>query len=154
MRPLLPRHCVSGLASRRQQAGAAMIEFAMVAIVFLAVLIGIMELGRWLFTLGAANEATRWGARLAVVCGSSEAALQARVAPMIRSTGTLSVVYPPSTCSTDCMVTVRLTGARFKPLIPLFPQSPDPDGWLMPDFSTSLPREAMGSEGANDVCPP
>ena len=157
MKLMLSRQSVKRVPSLHQQAGAAIIEFAVVALIFLTLLIGIMELGRWMFTLGAANEATRWGARLAVVCGSSQTAIQTHIGVMIRSGGTLSVDYPPSGCTTDCVVTVRLAGAKFKPLIPLFPQSSDRDGWLMPDFITTLPREAMGSEGStsatNDVCP-
>ena len=153
MKPCTPCHTPSRLALRRQQAGAMIIEFALIAIVFFGILLGIMELGRWLFTLNAAMEATRWGARLAVVCGPSTP-IQAHIALMIRSGGTLTFT---STCTPDCMVTVTLTGARFKPFVPFLPASPDPGGWLMPNFSTTLSSEAMGSEGSNastnDVCP-
>ena len=153
MKPLLPRAISTPLRSRRQQVGAMIIEFALVSILFLTILIGIMEFGRWLFTLNAAAEATRWGARLAVVCGSNETAIQTRIGVMIRSNGTLRISYPQSGCSRDCnMVTVTLTGATFTPLIPLIPAPAG--GWPMPDFRTTLPVEALGSEGtANDVCP-
>ena len=154
MKPLLPRSISSTVHSRRQQAGAMIIEFALVAILFLTILIGIMEFGRWLFTLNAAAEATRWGARLAVVCGSSSSqqAIQTRIGVMIRSNGTLRVFYPLPGCTTDCMVTVTLAGATFTSLIPLMPAPAG--GWPMPDFRTTLPVEALGSEGtANDVCP-
>ena len=153
MKPLLPRPISSPVRSRCQQAGAMIIEFALVALLFFTLLLGIMELGRWLFTLNAAAEATRWGARLAVVCRSSETAIQTHIGVMIRSNGTLTVSYPSATCTTDCMVTVTLTGATFTPLIPLMPAG----AWPMPDFRTTLPGEALGSEGstraANDVCP-
>ncbi len=161
MKPRVSRQPPSRKASWRQQAGAMIIEFALIAIVFFGLLVSIMELGRWLFTLNAAMEATRWGARLAVVCGNSgtpiQTAIQTHIQLMIRSGGTLNVTYPASTCTTDCLVTVTLTGARFKPFVPFLPASPDPGGWLMPNFSTTLSGEAMGSEGsnasANDVCP-
>ena len=157
MRPRTSRPTPSRKASWRQQAGAVVIEFALIAIVFFGILVGIMELGRWLFTLNSAMEATRWGARLAVVCGSTPTAIQTHIQLMIRSGGTLNVTYPATTCTTDCLVTATLTGARFQPFVPFLPASPDPGGWLMPDFSTTLSREAMGSEGSNastnDVCP-
>ena len=155
MNSLLPRPMSIPVRSRHQQAGAMIIEFALVALLFLTILIGIMEFGRWLFTLNAAAEATRWGARLAVVCRSSETAIQTYIGVMIRSNGTLRVSYPPPSCSTDCLVTVTLTGATFTPLIPLLPVPQG--GWPMPDFKTTLPGEALGSEGnssaTNDVCP-
>ena len=44
---------------RGRQRGAAIIEFALVAMIFFTLLIGVMEFGRWLFTLNAAGEATR-----------------------------------------------------------------------------------------------
>lgn len=146
------------LPSARKQAGAAIIEFAFVALIFLTLLIGIMELGRWLFTLNAAAEATRWGARLAVVCGSTEGKIQSHVAVMLRSgSGQIKVTYTPSACNTaDCMVTVRLDGAKFKTYIPFLGGS-----WAIPQFPTTLPRESLGTfpEGSppviptNDVCP-
>ena len=157
MNSLLPRPIYIPVRSRRQQAGAMIIEFALVVLLFLTILIGIMEFGRWLFTLNAAAEATRWGARLAVVCGpqSTQTDIQRHIGVMIRSNGTLRVSYPPSTCATDCMVTVTLTGATFTPLIPLMPVPQG--GWPMPDFKTTLPGEALGSAGGtratNDVCP-
>ena len=153
--------------SLRAQAGLAMIEFALVAIVFLAILIGIMEFGRWLFTLNAAVEATRWGARLAVVCGSPQDKIQSQVALMLRGGGNLSISmssaaadslpYPTTTCITsDCMVTVKLVGAEFKPMVPFLGGS-----WPIPEFTTTLSRESLAvfPEGNppvipnNDICP-
>lgn len=160
MKLMLSRQSASRVPSRRQQAGAAIIEFALVALLFFTLLLGIMEFGRWLFTLNAASEATRWGARLAVVCGSPADKIKTHVGVMIRSGGTLDISYPLSSCTTDCMVTVKLVGAsgapdshaQFTPLIPFLGGS-----WDIPQFSTSLPREAMGSEGStsptNSVCP-
>ena len=154
MKPLLPRLLSRRLAARRQQAGAMIIEFALIAIVFFGLLVGIMELGRWLFTLNAAMEATRWGARLAVVCGSTPTKIQTHIQLMIRSGGTLNVTYPAPGCATDCLVTVTLTGATFKPFVPFLPASTGDAGWPMPTFSTTLSSEALGSEGStNDVCP-
>lgn len=52
----------------RRQAGSAIVEFALVAVLFLTLMLGIIDFGRALFTWNAAAEATRWGARIAAVC--------------------------------------------------------------------------------------
>jgi hypothetical protein len=140
------------LHSLRRQGGIAIIEFALVAIIFFALLLGIMEFGRWLFTLNAAREATRWGVRVAVVCGSTPSEINSYVAVMLRSgDGAITIDPTPlSLCTTsDCIVTAKLEGATFTPLIPFLGGS-----YALPNFTTSLPREALGAAGnATDVCP-
>lgn len=137
--------------SLRRQAGATIVEFALVAILFLTLLIGIMELGRWLFTLSAASEATRWGARLAVVCDMNDPQIKERMRAILGSVSNeqIQITYAPEACNTmDCFVTVRLSGATFKPWIPFFGTSV-----AIPPFTTSLPRESLDSAGtANEVC--
>lgn len=155
MRRLSPRPSPGHAPARRQQAGVALIEFALVALIFFMILLGVMEFGRWLFTLNAAAEATRWGARLAAVCGSTPAQIKSHVGIMLRSgNGTFRVIYP-ATCDTiDCLVTVELVGATFTPLIPYFGEPIE-----LPKFTTSVPRESLGpviESGAPvlpDVCP-
>lgn len=144
----------SGLkpSPRRRQRGVAIVEFALIAMIFFTLLIGIMEFGRWLFTLNAANEATRLGARLAVVCSISDAPdIKARMHQMASGIPVSNMVidYVPGGCDVDSCktVTVRLSGATFSPLIPLMGGS-----YPIPAFSTSLPRELMNSAG-NPVCP-
>lgn len=151
MKPMLMSRAARKFTSLRRQAGAAIVEFALVALIFLTILIGIMEFGRWLFTLNAAAEATRWGARLAVVCGSTDTQINTYVAVMLRSgNGSITTVREPTACAAaDCLVTATLVGATFKPLIPFLGGS-----YAIPNFTTSLPREALGSAGsASDVCP-
>ena len=58
---------------KKHQNGATVIEFALVAVVFFTVLLGIMDFGRLLFTWNSAVEATRLGARVSVVCDKVEA---------------------------------------------------------------------------------
>lgn len=139
-------------AGSRRHKGMALVEFALVALVFFTLLIGIMEFGRWLFTLNAANEATRLGARLAVVCSISDAAdIKARMNQMVSGipVGNMVIDYVPGGCDeSNCKtVTVRLNGATFNPLIPLMGGA-----FPIPEFATSLPRELMNSAG-NPVCP-
>lgn len=135
-----------------QQRGVAAVEFALVAIIFFTLLLGIMEFGRWLFMLNATNEATRLGARLAVVCSISDATqIRQRMSNM--SVGLplaqMSIVYLPSGCTeSNCKtVTARVVGATFQPVIPFFGGS-----YALPEFPASLPREYMNSTG-NPVCP-
>lgn len=150
----------SGLkpSPRRRQRGAAIIEFALVAMIFFTLLIGIMEFGRWLFTLNAANEATRLGSRLAVVCSISDAPdIKARMHQMASGipVGKMVIDYAPGGCTESSCKTVtvwlgsldHVDRATFSPLIPLMGGS-----YPIPEFSTSLPRELMNSAG-NPVCP-
>jgi hypothetical protein len=132
--------------------GAAIVEFALIAMIFFTLLIGIMEFGRWLFTLNAANEATRLGARLAVVCSISDAPdIKARMHQIAGGipVGNMVIDYLPSPCNeSSCKtVTVLLSDATFSPLIPLMGGN-----YPIPAFTTSLPRELMNSTG-NPVCP-
>lgn len=147
-------------ALRRSQVGAAIIEFALIAMIFLTLLIGLMEFGRWLFTLNAANEATRLGARLAVVCSKSDAdknKIKQRMRTILGSVSDDQIVidYAPSaSCDSDwsaatnrCQsVTVFLSGATFTPLIPFLGGT-----YSIPPFTTTLTREFMNSTG-NPVC--
>lgn len=131
------------------QRGVAAVEFALVALFFLTLLIGIMEFGRWLFTLNAASEATRWGARLAVVCDMNDADIKARMRAISRglTDEQISISYSPAACDTSaCLVTVALSDVTFTPLIPFMGVAAP-----VPPYSTSLPRELMDSTD-NPVC--
>jgi Flp pilus assembly protein TadG len=156
----------SSTPMRRQRLrGMVIIEFALVVVlVFFPLLLGIMEFGRWLFTLNAAAEATRVGARLAVVCSNSATDV-VRIKERMRffvggvSNDQISITYKPDAgagCDTDWSadtanrcesVTVQLNGATFTPLIPYFGVP-----LQIPPFVTTLPREFMKSSG-NPVCP-
>jgi hypothetical protein len=52
----------------KSQRGAALPEFALIALVFFTLLFSAIEVGRWLFTWNTLVEATRRGARIAAVC--------------------------------------------------------------------------------------
>lgn len=51
-----------------KEQGAAAVEFALVLIPFLLLLFGVIEMGRWFFAWNSVVEASRAGARTAVVC--------------------------------------------------------------------------------------
>ncbi|GEA51788.1 hypothetical protein VIN01S_25920 [Vibrio inusitatus NBRC 102082] len=54
--------------SSHSQKGVAVLEFTIVSTVFLILLFGIIEIGRFLFSLQMLNEITRKAARLGAVC--------------------------------------------------------------------------------------
>lgn len=131
-----------------RQRGATIVEFSFVLIIFLTFLLGVLDFSRLLYTWGMTNEATRAGARYAVVCATPAdnsrilTAMQQRM-PQIAS---ISVAWEPAGCDetkTMCEgVTVSVTNLQFKWVSPL-------PGVLaqkiinLPGFTTYLPREMM-----------
>jgi Flp pilus assembly pilin Flp len=146
------------LSSRERQRGAAAVEFALVAIVFFMLLIGIVEAGRVLFTWNAAVEATRYGARVAVVCDpGNKAAVLARMRKIMPALTDLNVVVDYGAQQ----VSVRTEGLSISPLIPSptpptdQPMQRTPRILTVPPFTTTLPRESMLDEidgRENPVC--
>ncbi len=140
---------------KRHQCGAALVEFAFVALIFFTILLGIMEFGRWMFVLNSANEATRLGARLATLCdkdvsGTGSSVIKTKMKLFLPNTSDpqIAINYSPAGCTASNCVTVevKLINATFTPLIP-FMGLPLP----IPSFATSLPRELMNS-ASNPVC--
>lgn len=152
------------LTSKTKQRGAAAVEFALIAIVFFTLLIGIMEFGRWLFTLNSVAEATRWGARTAVVCDLNHGAIKTN---MRRIAGGLTdsmigIAYEPPGCTVGGVNPCELVrvgvgtaagAASDYELNLLFPFGMSV---AIPPFSTTLPTESLesvNSEGeSNPVC--
>lgn len=130
------------IASQRRQRGAAAVEFALVAIVFFMLLIGIVEMGRVLFTWNATAEATRYGARVAVVCPKNDPAILARMQKIMPAltAGNVVVTYTPTGCSVaNCQqVSVRVQNVPVTTLIPVAAAT-----LMVPPFTTTLPRESM-----------
>jgi len=136
-----------------RQRGATAVEFALVVGVggFLVLLIGIMELSRVLFYMNTAAEATRLGARLAVVCNVDAPAIKNRMRNMLTvlDPDAITVSYNPAGCGiqTCQSVTVSISSAAaIQTVIPFVPFSIN-----LPAFSTTLPRESMDSTD-NAVC--
>ena len=137
-----------------KQDGAAAVEFALIAMVFFSLLLGILEFGRVLFTWNSAVEATRYGARVAVVCDIGSTAIVSRmqlIMPAITATN-VAVTYEPSTCvqSTCERVKVKIQGLSVTPLIPVLNVT-----LPVPSSETSLLRESLASAiggNANPVC--
>jgi Flp pilus assembly protein TadG len=148
---------------RAKQQGAAIVEFAFVAVVLFTLLLAIMDFGRILFAWNAAAEATRWGARVAVVCDKLSPDQirdkMKRILPELTNANIVINYYNPegtinNSCdATNCKgVEVSITGLVVQPISPfmslVMPQ--------VPPFQTYLPRESMEAINAageqNPVC--
>ena len=140
---------------RNRMNGATTVEFALGLLVFLMLVLGIVDFARMLFTWNAANEATRAGARYAVVCDDTaqEAAVLARMQALLPQISEIEVAWSPAACTAATCegVTVSITGLNYQWISPIVgaaaPLIP------MPGFSTFLPREVMRADPHSaDIC--
>jgi len=131
---------------KRRQEGAVIVEFAAVLLVFLMFVFGLVDFSRLLYTWQVANEATREGARYAVVCAdpTSSDRIKSRMQALLPQISTINVAWSPAGCnSTTCEgVTVSITDMKFQWISPL-PGAAARPVVLMPGFSTYLQREMM-----------
>lgn len=138
---------ITGLS---QQHGVAAVEFALIASIFFTLVFGVMEMGRILFYMNSAAEATRLGARVAVVCDANAAIIKTKMIKMlgILTTADIEISYIPPSCnaSTCESVSVSVKKENIKTFIPFVPLT-----FKLPPFSTTLPRESMTS-ASNPVC--
>jgi Flp pilus assembly protein TadG len=146
---------VNALRRPCSQRGIAAVEFAIVGGLLCTLLLGVMEMGRLLFTWNAAVEATRFGARLAVVCDMNGSNIKTRMIsrlPTLTTTNiTISYLNPPAavnscTAATCKAVRVSLTGYTHTTIMPFVPLT-----LTLPAFSTTLRKEFMSST-SNEVC--
>ncbi len=144
---------------RRDQAGTATVEFAIVAAVMFILVFGVIEFGRALFVANALDEGTRRGARLAAVCPVGDP-LPAQATILADSDG-VSVIAPDLTTTNVAIAYLDVNGApvadpaanlaairyvrtsivdyRQRLLIPFIMPS-----FLMPSFAATLPAESLG----------
>lgn len=139
----------------QQQRGSMAVEFALVAVLLATLLITITGFGHWAYTMEMATDATRTGARVAVVCDLNDArireAIQERVPQLSLANSQVAVDYFPAGCSkSNCQaVRVSLTGASYHSWIPFLPSV-----LTMPPLVTTLPRESLESaNGAGELNP-
>lgn len=137
------------LPLRHSERGVVAVEFALVASIFFTLLFGIMEMSRVLFYMNTASEATRLGARLAVVCDVNSPIVKTKMINMlgILSPANIDVSYIPSGCSSSTCKSVTVSVTKdVDTFIPFVPMTIS-----MPPFSTTLPRESLTSAN-NSVC--
>lgn len=129
-----------------RERGATTVEFALGFLLFLMFLLGVLDFSRMLYTWQGTNEATRAGARYAVVCASpgDNSRILAKMQAVMPQIASINVVWEPAPCDTSSCeaVTVSVTGMSFKWIAPI-PNSLAQPIALMPGFSTYLPREMM-----------
>jgi Flp pilus assembly protein TadG len=130
---------------KKVQLGSTIVEFALVLLLFLMFVLGIVDFSRMLFTWNAATEATRAGARYAVVCDDTgqQAAVLSRMQQLLPQITSASVTWNPVGCApSSCeSVTVSITGINQNWISPI-------PGAIAPTIptaaaSTTLIREIM-----------
>lgn len=148
-----------------KQSGSTSVEFALVLIFFFTFFLGIVDFARMLWTWHAATEATRWGARVSVVCAKGAPAVLASMKKFLpqltadnlninwyNAAGAINNACTVSTNVAPCAgVSVSITALNFKWISPV--GFAIPATRLMPGFSTYLPRESMGQDAnSSAVC--
>jgi Flp pilus assembly protein TadG len=143
--------------NRKNERGAALVEFAIAGTVFLTVVFGVIEFGRLLYTHNALRDAARRGVRYATV-RKNDAAGQLAVQKTVvygdpnANPATATAILPGLTTANVVLAydnyggiqlssraTVSITGYQFRFNVPLI------GGTLnMPAYKTSLPGESVG----------
>ena len=93
----------------RAQRGQAMVEFALVAPIFILMLMGVIEFGRFVVAYEAANNAVREGTRYAIVHGYYS------ISPVGPSPASPDNACPPTTVSTTAVTSVVQANAYTLP---------------------------------------
>jgi Flp pilus assembly protein TadG len=144
---------------RRKQQGQTLVEFALACVLFLALLFGIIEFARALWTWNTIVQATRAGARFAVVevpdandVPTKNFVVYYNAAgtgdPILPGLGTtnVSVAYlkndgtAAASKAVADVVQVGITGYTFNFIVPFFG-----GGITLPAFTTTLTVEALGA---------
>jgi Flp pilus assembly protein TadG len=145
----------------RRQRGLTTVEFAIVGAVALLVLILCIEIARALFVWNTITEATRRGARVAVVSPMNDVAIANAVLAFSAylsdfSAANITVTYRDAAWATTTVsaevafVTVAITGYTHQFLVPAF-VTLGPTAVLMPPFTTTLPAESLGFDPDDDA---
>jgi Flp pilus assembly protein TadG len=139
----------------KKQQGSTAVEFALVLVLFLTFTLGIIDFSRMLWTWNAANEATRWGARSAVVCDKGAAVvlknMRAFLPQLTAANVKIDWYNAQGNVDDDCDasncagVNVSIQNLDYQWISPIGFTSGFSTG-LMPAFSTYLPREVMGQD--------
>jgi Flp pilus assembly protein TadG len=143
--------------TNKNERGAALMEFAIVATVFLTVLFGILEFGRLFWTHNALRDAARRGVRYATIRKNDTAGITAvknmvvygdpnanpaTATPVVNglTTSNVNVDYQNyDGVLLSSRASVEINGFQFQFAVPLV------GGTItMPDYRTSLPGESAG----------
>jgi hypothetical protein len=151
--------------STNKQSGLSTVEFALVALVLFLLIFGVIEIARAFFVTSLLDEATRRGARMAVVCPINDpaifqaAAFNNTVIPDLDA-GDITVEYldtagaivanpaDPTGFRQIRYVRVRVVGYQHQIFIPLASAL-----FFMPEYATVLPRESLGIPRQGAIVP-
>jgi Flp pilus assembly protein TadG len=143
--------------SRNNQRGAALFEFAIVATVFLTMIFGVIEFGRFFWTHNALRDAARKGARYATIRKNDGPGIQAVKYMVVygdpnANPATATPVVPGLTTSNVAVeyqnyngvllgsrASVSIVNYQFQFALPLVGATT-----TMPSYRTSLPGESVG----------
>lgn len=130
--------------------GVATVEFALVLSIVLLLLLGLVELGRVLFTWNSAVDATRRGARTAAIVALNDKpkvlaemrlVMPELTAPEINVEYSIDGTFPGAACVRGTCRFVRVSLTReFHPAVYFLPAVIP-----LPDFATTVPVEALGA---------
>jgi Flp pilus assembly protein TadG len=136
---------------KSSQMGATTIELALVLVLFFMFLLGVTDFSRMLFTWNAATEATRLGARYAVVCADTgnPGRVAEKMRMMVPEIGGVALAWEPAGCdaATCAGVTVTITSLNYRWISPIVGVVLAPRA--LPTFSTYFPREMMRQDPNN-----
>lgn len=102
--------------------------------------VGVIDMGRAMYTWTALHEAARVGARSAVVCGTAYsatlAAMQSVLPSVVATSANVVINYPGTACTAaSCTpLSLRIIGVPFRPILA-------PINFTFPDIWVSLPIE-------------
>jgi len=136
---------------RHDEQGTTLVEYAIAATVFVTALFAVLEFGRALWVHNALTDATRRGARYAVLHCSNDSSSVKNVAvygdpaggtqsilPDL-AVGNVDVSYSSDFSVNEGTATVQITNYKFNFVLPLLPKS-----ITMPAYSTTLTAESAG----------
>jgi len=153
------------MRSTNKQSGLSTVEFALVALVLFLLIFGVIEIARAFFVTSLLDEATRRGARMAVVCPINDpeifqtAAFNNTLIPDLDA-GDITVEYldsagaivgnpaDPTGFRQIRYVRVRVVGYQHQMFIPLVAAL-----FVMPEHATVLPRESLGIPRQGAIVP-
>lgn len=136
-------------AGSLKQRGATAVETALVLTVLVMLLLGVVDLGRWLAAAASLHEAARLGARVAVVCDLDDPQVNSRALARLVDLNalaqppSLTVSREPAGCnSVTCQrLRVNLFGASLQGVMPWWGS-----GLPLPAAVVELPRESLSSQ--------
>ena len=132
--------------------GLVALEFTVLAAVFFLVLFVMIGFARAVYLYNATSQATRLGARVAIVCDKDSAAIKSKMIATVPglAAGNITVAYAPSGCSANTCNTVTVSITGFNVVIAT-PSRYPLNSLVVPSFSTTLIRESMSSAN-NSLC--